>query len=60
MKCSYCHKEIENELEMIVESPDGDCYHKECHPRHVSQREEFFGNIGDDKSYKEKYTELNP
>ena len=59
MKCSHCHKEIENELNMVVEAPDGDCYHAECHGEHVKQRTEFFNNIHDDEWYKRNYPELN-
>lgn len=59
MKCGFCNKEIEDELNMVVEAPDGDCYHDGCYKKHVKAREEFFGNIHDDVWYNKNFPELN-
>lgn len=60
MKCDFCYKEIDNELNMIITPPDGDCYHNECYPKHIKEKNDFFNNIHNDKWYEQNYPELNP
>ena len=43
MKCFQCNKEIKNELDMIITSPDGDCFcNQECYDIFDKERKYFF------------------
>lgn len=53
MKCFQCHKEIVNELHMVVTAPDGDCFcNQKCYDQFKKDREYFLNiTIHDDALY---------
>ena len=40
--CFHCGLLIENELDMILVSEDGDFVHPECEPKYYAERRSFF------------------
>jgi hypothetical protein len=53
MKCFQCNKKIENELDMVITAPDGDCFcNQKCHDDYKKEREHFFRVVvHDDKLF---------
>ncbi len=43
MKCCHCNNKIENELDMVLMTPDGDfACNKDCATQYETARDKFF------------------
>lgn len=60
MKCSVCKKKIEHEYKAILLNCDGDfACDKKCKDQYEKDKNEFFGNIGNDAWYEKNFFPLN-
>ena len=60
MKCSQCHKEINNELDMVLINVDGDFVcSKQCQSDYEVEKNHFLNNIiHDDRKYSKWISEI--
>lgn len=59
MECSYCNKEIKNELSMILINEDGDFVcNEQCKEKYIEERNNFFQYISNDEWYEKNYFKL--